>query len=143
MCYRYQEMNPAGFCIGDIVGIQVSFKLIPTQQNNTSAVPHFKLISVLRGVSLMDNRQTMVRKHIVTYIYVYVLTDSGFQNMIKKNSQLLARKEKPRAIKRRLTFATGPMKRREVSENEKDGDISRVFDRMAVDDTPNATVNNV
>ena len=53
-------MNPAGLSIGDIVGLQVSFKMLPVRRNGVMSNAPFKLIAVLRGVSLIDNQFTMV-----------------------------------------------------------------------------------
>jgi hypothetical protein len=123
--YSYEPMNPSGLCIGDIVGLQVSFKLIPARQNASAS---YKLISVLRGVSLIENRHTMVRDVWILRSCILI----SLKDMIKRNSDLRGR-SRPRPIKRKLAFVKGPSKRQAQGDHEKD--ITNRLDKMAVDDS--------
>lgn len=52
---RYKEMDPTRFKIGDIVEAQISFVGVPLKGGKA------KMMTVLRALTLLDCKQSMVR----------------------------------------------------------------------------------
>jgi hypothetical protein len=67
MCHfcRAESFDPANFCLGDIVEIQVSFMAIKSNDQ-------YRMKSILRSIALLDDTYTQARHPIYPYYLLFI-----------------------------------------------------------------------